>query len=106
MFIQPHYHIAILKSFSDYIGESGVVFGDRNARAMLQKMARSYSKESNYIVIFGRVDDSNAERIYFHGQEVHAVQNEDNVSYICITNGFIEEIKEGDTGFYLAPAGN
>lgn len=106
MFIQPEYFIAIIQSYSDAIGESGITFGTGKQRRMLNSMARTYSQDTDGIVIFGYAKDNSLIHAYYHGNEVRPVHDgeDEQIVFVSTSNGCLEKLKEGDNGFYLEMA--
>lgn len=102
MFIQPHYYVTYITSFSDYIGEKGMLFSGRQDRTFLLEMAKSYSYTSNSLVFFGLTENSQPEKIFFQGKEMHRSEKDDEVTYITIDELRIKTLKESSEGFYLA----
>jgi hypothetical protein len=102
MFIQPHYYVTYITSFSDYIGAKGMLFSERQDRKFLLEIAKSYSYTSNVLVFFGLTENSQPEKIFFQGKEMHRSENDDEVTYITIDELRIKTLKESSEGFYLA----
>lgn len=106
MFIQPEYFVAIITSYADSIGESGITFGTGKQRRMLNSMARSYSQETDGIVIFGNAKDNSLIHAYYHGIEVYPSHDgeDERIVFVCTSNGCLEKLRENDSGFYLEMA--
>lgn len=104
MFIQPYYHISIIKkSFAEMPGTSGVIFGGSAVFELMTEIARIYSTQNDCLILIGCVDEETPKKAYFHGTALHPVDADGKITYYCIARGLLEKLHEGDEGFYLAP---
>lgn len=100
MIIEPRFYIATLESFSDIIGENGIVFGDDHA--YMREMAEALSQQSDNLIVFGKVEDVPMAAFYNGKELAVAYDSELNETYYVFKRQTICKLEQLSTGgFYL-----
>lgn len=104
MFIQTHYYITYITSFSDRIGEHGMLFAERQDRRFLTEIAQAYSMTCDYLVFLGTVENSEPEKVFFQGKEMSRCNSDDEITFLTVDleDNRIKTLKENSDGFYLS----
>ena len=100
MIIEPKYFIATIASFSDVIGDNGIVFG--NEHWYMRELAEKLSQDCDNLIVLGNVNDLPS-AAFFNGEELSVAYDSDlNESYYVFKRQQLYRLTEKTIGgFYL-----